>query len=109
VLTRQSVTLFLNSVSANARQIYPYVIVLTLLYNTLMNGSFGATLGKMAVGAKVLEADGTRLGYSRALLRALAGWLTEFLLYWGYLWVAFRADKRGMHDFIAGTKVVYSR
>jgi uncharacterized RDD family membrane protein YckC len=63
----------------------------------------------MAVGARVVAADGSRLTYSRALLRSLAGRLTEFLLYWGYLWIAIRRDKRGMHDIIAGTKVVFLR
>jgi uncharacterized RDD family membrane protein YckC len=106
---RQTFTLFINHVSANARQISPYIILLTVLYDMLMNGTFGATLGKMAVGAKILCADGSRLGFSRALLRSLAGRLTEMLLYWGYIWVAVRSDKRGMHDFIAGTKVVCSR
>jgi uncharacterized RDD family membrane protein YckC len=86
---------------------YPFFLALTLLYNVLMNGTFGATIGKMAIGARIIRADGARLTYSRALLRALAGQLTELLWYWGYLWVPIRRDKRGMHDFIAGTRVVY--
>jgi uncharacterized RDD family membrane protein YckC len=61
----------------------------------------------MVIGAKIVRADGARLDYSRALLRALAGQLTEVLWYWGYLWIPFRGDKRGMHDFIAGTRVVH--
>jgi uncharacterized RDD family membrane protein YckC len=85
------------------------MLALIVLYNMLLNGTFGATIGKMAVGARIIRDDGARLSYGRALLRALAGQLTEVFFYLGYLWVAFRPDRRGMHDFIAGTRVVYSR
>jgi uncharacterized RDD family membrane protein YckC len=107
VLNEQTLRLLVEQLETSARLIYPFLVALIVLYNTLMNGTYGATLGKMAVGARVVRNDGARLTYSRALLRALAGQLTEVLWYWGYLWVPFRADKRGMHDFIAGTRVVY--
>jgi uncharacterized RDD family membrane protein YckC len=88
---------------------FPFLLLAIVGYDVVMNGTFGATLGKMAIGARITRADGGRLSYGRALLRSLAGQLTEMLYYWGYLWVAFRRDKRGMHDFIAGTRVVFPR
>jgi len=78
-------------------------------YEVLLNGSFGATLGKMLIGARIRQFDGSRLTFSRAILRWLAARLSQFLLFGGFLLVAIRADKRGLHDFLAGTKVVYLR
>ncbi len=80
-----------------------------MLYDVFMNGSFGATLGKMAIRAQVRMLDGSRITYSRAILRWWAARLSQFLLFGGFLIVALRADKRGLHDFLAGTKVVYQR
>ena len=80
-----------------------------MIYDVLLNGSFGATLGKMAIGAQIRLVDGQRLTYSRAVLRWWAARLSQFLLFGGFLIVGVRADKRGLHDFMAGTKVVYQR
>ena len=90
-------------------QLLPYWILLTVLYDVLLNGTFGATLGKMAVGAKITGADGSPVGYSRALLRSLAARFTEMMLFLGYLWIVVRSDKRGLHDLLAGTRVVLQR
>jgi uncharacterized RDD family membrane protein YckC len=80
-----------------------------LVYDVLLNGTFGATLGKMAIGAQIRLLDGSRLTYSRAMLRWWAARLSQFLLFGGFLLIAVRSDKRGLHDFLAGTKVIYQR
>ena len=80
-----------------------------MLYDVLLNGTFGATLGKMAVGAKIIGVDGSPLGYGRALLRSLAARFIEMTLCVGYLPILVRPDKRGLHDLLAGTRVVLQR
>ena len=80
-----------------------------LLYDVLLNGRFGATVGKMAIGAKITLLDGSPIGYNRALLRWLAARLSEFLFFSGYLLIGLRRDKRALHDLLAGTKVVFKR
>jgi len=95
--------------SDQCAQLLPYWVLLMVLYDVLLNGTFGATLGKMAVGAKIIAADGSPLGYSRALLRSLAARFTEMMLFLGYLWIVVRSDKRGLHDLLAGTRVVLQR
>ncbi len=82
---------------------------LLMVYEVAFNGAFGATLGKMAIGARIRQANGARLTYSRAMLRWWAERLSEFMFYAGFLIVAIRPDKRGLHDLLAGTKVVYQR
>lgn len=77
-----------------------------ILYNTLMLGKFGTTMGKMAIGAKVITADGSPLTYGRALARTLMEVVNMFTLDIGYLIAAFDEKKRGLHDRVAGTLVV---
>ena len=68
--------------------------------------SSGATPGKMAFGLKVVTVDGDPIGIGKALLRYFGYWVNALTLYIGYLFIAFRKDKRGLHDLIASTKVI---
>jgi uncharacterized RDD family membrane protein YckC len=88
---------------------FPVFYPIFLLYDVLLNGRFGATLGKMAIGAKITMLDGSPIGYNRALMRWLASRLSEFLFFSGFLLIGLRGDKRALHDLLAGTKVVYQR
>jgi uncharacterized RDD family membrane protein YckC len=92
-----------------ARQLLPYLILLTVMYDVILNGSFGATFGKMAVGARITSLDGSPLGYGRALLRSLAARFIEMTLCVGYFPILVRPDRRGLHDLLAGTRVVLQR
>jgi uncharacterized RDD family membrane protein YckC len=87
----------------------PIFYPIFLLYDVLLNGRFGATVGKMAIGAKITMVDGSPIGYNRALLRWLAARLSDFFFFFGYLLIGLRRDKRGLHDLLAGTKVVFKR
>jgi uncharacterized RDD family membrane protein YckC len=84
-------------------------MLLSALYYTILTGRFGATLGKMAIGAKVVRMDGSPVGYGQALGRMLASILSGLICAIGYLMVAFRDDKRALHDLLAGTQVIYKR
>ncbi len=77
-----------------------------ILYDTILVGAFGATVGKAVVGIKIVQQDGQRVGYGRALGRYLATYISMLVLFIGFLMVAFSQDKRGLHDLIAGTVVV---
>jgi uncharacterized RDD family membrane protein YckC len=79
---------------------------LSLAYNTIMNGRWGATLGKMAIGARIVNADGTPIGYGKALARFLAEIVSSLILAIGYIMAAFDSKKRALHDHICGTVVV---
>ena len=67
-----------------------------------------ATLGKMAMGLKVTDLDGERIGVGKAFLRLIGTFVSGVLLMIGYLMVAFTERKQGLHDKIAGTLVVRS-
>jgi uncharacterized RDD family membrane protein YckC len=108
-LTDASMHQYLEQFSLWRDKALPVFYPIFLLYDVLLNGRFGATLGKMAIGAKITRLDGSPIGYNRALLRWLASRLSEFLFFSGYLLIGLRDDKRALHDLLAGTKVVFKR
>ena len=78
-----------------------------IAYNTYMHGKYGATLGKMAVGIRVVMADGSPVTYMRAFGRAWADILSGMVCYIGYIIAGFDAEKRSLHDHICQTRVIY--
>jgi len=82
--------------------------VVYVLYNVLMLGRFGATLGKMAVRVKVVRTDLSPVGYGWALLRETIGkWISGLICDLGYIWAGFDPRKQAWHDHIAQTLVIY--
>jgi uncharacterized RDD family membrane protein YckC len=78
-----------------------------ILYFSLMESSrYQGTLGKIALGIKVVDHNNQRLEFPRALLRNLSKILSGFLLGLGYIMIIFDDRKQGLHDKIADTFVV---
>jgi uncharacterized RDD family membrane protein YckC len=77
-------------------------------YYTAMEGSArGATVGKMALGIRVLDFEhGGRLSYGRALVRNVAKILSTIPIFLGFFWMLWDPEKRTWHDKIAGAVVV---
>ena len=80
-----------------------------MIYVVGLTGSFGATVGKLVIGARIVRLDGSPIGYGFAFLRFLGTLLSDWICYIGYLLVAFREDKRALHDLLVGTQVIYRR
>ncbi len=76
-------------------------------YSTAFVGRYGATPGKMAAGLKVVTPAGAAVSYGTALCRHFAEILNSVTLGIGYLMVAFDLEKRGLHDRICRTRVVF--
>ena len=74
-------------------------------YFVFLHWARGQTLGKMVFRVRVVMLDGAPLPFGRSVLRHLGSWLSAAILGLGYLLAAFRADKRALHDLIAGTRV----
>lgn len=58
------------------------VIALSIAYDTWMLGKYQATLGKIIIGAKVVNPDGSRLTHKRAFVRWLAKKPLNYLIVW---------------------------
>lgn len=85
-------------------------IVIAWLYFALMESSErGATVGKMAVGLRVVTDQGQRLSFLNATGRYFAKFISAMILGIGFLMIAFSDRKRGLHDIITGTLVVKVR
>lgn len=84
-------------------------MAIAIAYETWMIGKFGATVGKMAVGLKVVRPDGTPMTYMRAFGRYWAKVLSSLTLLIGYIMAGFDSEKRALHDRICDTRVVRSR
>ena len=96
-----------DDVSPAAGLIY---VLFFCLYFVLMNGAYGATLGKMMHGCSVVNEDGSRIDYGVALLRCLlAAAFGGFTLGLFFLSVATDPKHRGWHDRLIGTRVIYNR
>ena len=78
-------------------------------YFVLGHGTAGQTVGKRLVGARVIDEGGGPIGYVRALGRCVATVLAALPLGLGLALAGLRTDRRGLHDFLAGTRVVRVR
>ncbi len=81
-------------------------LALHIAYHVVLVGGCGQTLGKMALGIVVVRRDGGAVGYGRAALRCLGGLLAAASFGLGYAGVLFTAERRGLADWLAGTRVV---
>jgi uncharacterized RDD family membrane protein YckC len=84
--------------------------VIGWLYFALMESSErGATVGKMALGLRVVTSNGQRLSFMNATGRYFAKIISAIILGIGFLMIAFTDKKRGLHDMIASTLVIKVR
>jgi uncharacterized RDD family membrane protein YckC len=85
-------------------------IVVSWLYFALMESSErGATVGKLALGIRVVDLSGKRISFARATGRYFAKILSSLILMIGYLMAAFTDRKQALHDTIAGCLVINER
>ena len=85
-------------------------LVIGWLYFALLESSErGATVGKMAMGLRVVTSDGQRLSFMNATGRYFAKILSAIILCIGFIMIGFTDKKRGLHDMIAGTLVIKVR
>jgi len=81
-------------------------VIYGLYYGLLESSEKGATLGKQLVGLRVVDIDGNRLTFARALTRYLLMSLSMILLCIGYLMVFWTKKKQALHDKIAECLVI---
>jgi len=85
-------------------------LVIGWLYFALMESSErGATVGKMAMGLRVVTSDYKRLSFLNATGRYFAKIISALILCIGFIMIAFTDKKRGLHDMMAGTLVIKTR
>lgn len=98
----------LNSELTNAGWLIAVLIGLT---NFIIFPTFaGQSLGKMLTGLRVVKADGGIPSYKNLLLRHFVGYpITVLTGGLGFLFSILNNKGRALHDYIAGTEVIYGQ
>lgn len=92
-------------------------LVFGVFYEVLMLRYWGATLGKMACGVKVVRADGSSLGWGVSFGRyfmynvviSMIPFVNWILLLTTAIMAGVDDQKRGLHDRVCDTRVIYKR
>lgn len=83
--------------------------VLTVVYFVAMTYNTGSTLGKKLFRLEVISTDGSDLNLFEVVYRESIGrYLSTVILWVGYLIIGVDSEKRGFHDMLADTRVVYA-
>ena len=77
----------------------------TTVYNTILVGIWGTTVGKRILNVYVLDGNGYITGIPLAFARSVATIISTAIFYIGYLFIL-RSDHRALHDLLVGTYAV---
>ena len=81
--------------------------ILGWFYYSIMESSpTQGTLGKMALGIKVTDLEGNRVGFGKATGRYFGKIISTLIFSIGFIMAAFTEKKQGLHDMMAGCLVV---
>ena len=113
IITVMFLVLFLFPVTADAEEAILgnwmtfITFLVSLIYYTIAVAAWSTTIGKRVFRLYVLRTDGSRVSFGRALARYFCHLLSTLTpLGIGFLMIASRKDKRGLHDLICDTMVV---
>lgn len=84
-------------------------VLVGILYEVGFTASEGATPGKMAMGLRIVNLDGSDIALGQAILRVFGKWVSGLILGVGYLVMLFNDEKRCLHDYMANTVVILQR
>jgi uncharacterized RDD family membrane protein YckC len=77
-----------------------------IAYHIVQWALWGQTLGKRLAGIKVVQADGSKPDFARAMLRIIGYFFSMSLAGWGFLLLALDPRRQALHDKIAETYVI---
>jgi uncharacterized RDD family membrane protein YckC len=83
-------------------------IGLFVLYQGYCSSEGRQSLGKWAIGIRVVNLEGGPLSLTQALIRA-AGYIGSSILCLGFAWARFNPARQTLHDLMAGTGVIEDR
>jgi uncharacterized RDD family membrane protein YckC len=87
--------------------LYFLCLITAFVYSVFLeSSSWQATVGKAAMGLKVVDMEGARISVQQAAVRYIGKILSALILYIGFIMIGFTENKQGLHDMIAQTFVV---
>jgi uncharacterized RDD family membrane protein YckC len=84
----------------------PLGLLVALAYFAGMWAWKGTTIGGIVLNLKVVRQDDQPVTFAVALVRGLAAAFSAIVLFLGFFWIIWDAEKQSWHDKIAGTVVV---
>ena len=84
-------------------------LVVLAVYGAVMWKLRGTTVGGIVFDLHVVRVDGRAVDWETAIVRALGCFLSLFVVFLGFIWIAFDRDNQAWHDKIAGTVVVRAK
>jgi uncharacterized RDD family membrane protein YckC len=84
-------------------------IMVLAIYGAVMWKLRGTTVGGIVCDLHVVRLDGRPVDWETAIVRALGCFLSLFVVFLGFIWIAFDANNQAWHDKIAGTVVVRAK
>jgi uncharacterized RDD family membrane protein YckC len=94
---------------ADGRLFGDFHIVVLAVYGAVMWKLRGTTVGGIVFDLHVVRRDGRPLDWETAIVRALGCFLSLFVVFLGFIWIAFDHNNQAWHDKIAGTVVVRAK
>ena len=86
-----------------------YFAFFFIIYFSFMHARWQATLGKMVVKIKVMNADGSSNGFIKMFMREIVKSIGSIPLFMGYIIIFFNDEKQGWHDKLLKTHVVKNK
>lgn len=81
-------------------------VIVCVYHAGLESSEWGATLGKKYANIQVVNKEGNRLSFGKALLRIITKYLSLLLFFGGFFMIYLRKDRRGLHDVLIKTYVL---
>jgi uncharacterized RDD family membrane protein YckC len=82
-------------------------LVVGVAYEAYFVSTRGGTPGKLALGLRIIRADGSPVSAGLAAGRYFAQWISGIILLIGYIMAGFDDEKRALHDRICDTRVIH--
>ena len=84
------------------------LLLVLAAYGAVMWKLRGTTIGGIVCGLRLARLDGRAIDWPTAVTRALASFLSFFVVGLGFIWVVFDPERQSWHDKIAGTVIVHA-
>jgi uncharacterized RDD family membrane protein YckC len=82
------------------------ILIGTLYYTILPTTNLQGTIGKLAIGAKVVDSNGNKISSGQSFIRFIGQIISVIVLFIGFIMIASHWQRRALHDLMAGTYVI---
>ena len=107
--TQSWITFFQTIWCLLAKISIPFSAFLVLIgYPLILWTLTGQTIGKYALGVRVVRMDGRPLSFMNSVRRLFGYFISLLFLGVGFIWILLSNQRQGWHDKIAGTYVIYA-